>query len=304
MILVRTDLETRQADLYQSTWNGRIWTRPAGLASLNTASNERGPAFSHDGRYLYFSSDRAGGQGGDDIYVARWDGQEWTGVEALGTTINSPARETGPAPTADGKRLYFSSNRAGGNDIFMSQRIEEASPVVSEPDGEQAPGADNERASAPSGNSLPNWSPPPLPLFSNTEAADHLNSSAEDIQTALTQRGDHVFLASDRDRNNKTGFGVYFSRVIDGKALPPERVDLYLNEGNVTDPAVRMEGFDLIFSTKSEAESGNEGFKLYRSTTREVVGYTNLDRWESFKDLLKSIGLWILLGLLALAALL
>lgn len=304
MILVRTDLETRQADLYQSTWNGRIWTRPAGLASLNTASNERGPAFSHDGRYLYFSSDRAEGQGGDDIYVARWDGRAWTGVEALGTTINSPARETGPAPTADGKRLYFSSNRAGGNDIFVSQRIEEAPLVVSEPDREQAPGANNEKASIQPENPLPNWSLPPLPRFSNAETADHLNSSAEDLQTALTRRGDHVFFASDRDRSNETGFGVYFSRVIDGEALPPERVDLYLNEGNMTDPAVRMEGFDLLFSTKPEAESGNEGFKLYRSTTREVVGYTNLDRWESFKDLLKGIGLWIILGLLALAALL
>ena len=142
MILVRNDPETNRADLYQSTWNGRIWTRPAGMASLNTASNERGPAFSHDGKYLYFSSDREGGQGGDDIYVARWDGHKWTGVMALGTTINSPARETGPAPTADGKRLYFSSNRAGGNDIFVAQRLEEAPLLVSKPDGEQALEAD------------------------------------------------------------------------------------------------------------------------------------------------------------------
>lgn len=103
MILVRSDPGALQADLYQSTWNGRIWTRPTRVASLNSESNERGPAFSHDGKSLYFSSDREGGQGGDDIYVARWNGQEWTGVEALGTAINSPARETGPAPTADGK---------------------------------------------------------------------------------------------------------------------------------------------------------------------------------------------------------
>ncbi|MEC9056329.1 MAG: hypothetical protein VX633_13525, partial [Verrucomicrobiota bacterium] len=293
MILVREDAETSKANLYQSDWNGRLWTRPTALHSLNTESNEQGPAFSRDGKYLYFSSDREGGQGGADIYVARWDGQEWTGVEALGTTINSPARETGPAPSADGQHLYFSSNRAEtGSDIFVSRRIEETPPEGEESAGEAPPGT------------APEVSLPPVPLFRNAEAAGHLNSSNEDLQAALTRRGDHVFLASDRDRRDNSGFGVYFSRVIDGEPLPPERVDLYLREGDIHDPAVRMEGFDLLFSTNSGASGAEDGFKLFRSTTREVIGYTDLERWEAFKEYLKNIGWWILLALLALVALL
>ncbi|MFP6881955.1 MAG: hypothetical protein VCA34_13460 [Roseibacillus sp.] len=122
------------------------------------------------------------------------------------------------------------------------------------------------------------------------------------MQAALTRRGDHVFLASDRERNNKEGFGVYFSRVVEGKALPPERVNLYIKEGDVTDPAVRMEGFDLLFSTG--AEGAEDGYKLYKSTTREVIGYTDLTRWEQFKELMKNIGWWVLLALAALLALL
>ncbi|MEE3179675.1 MAG: hypothetical protein VX317_08330, partial [Verrucomicrobiota bacterium] len=303
MILVRTEGESNQADLYWSTWDGRLWTRPTALTALNTETDERGPAFSRDGRYLYFSSDREGGQGGTDIYVARWNGQEWTGVEALGTTVNSPAHETGPAPTTDGKRLYFSSNRDGtGNDIFVSLRLEETPPDPGETTDEVAPEPVEPKNPAKPGEAVAEL--PPLPKFRNGEAVGHLNSSAEDLQTALTRRGNHVFLASDRDRNTDSGFGVYFSRVIDGEALPPERVDLYLEEGDVTDPAVRMEGFDLLFSTNSGTSTEEDGFKLYRSTTREVIGYTNLDRWESFKELMKNIGWWILLALLALIALL
>ncbi|MDP7496872.1 MAG: hypothetical protein QGI77_10575, partial [Roseibacillus sp.] len=303
MVLVRKEAESTRADLYWSTWDGRLWTRPTALSALNTEADERGPAFSRDGRYLYFSSDREGGQGGTDIYVARWNGQEWTGVEALGTTVNSPAHETGPAPTADGNRLYFSSNRDGtGNDIFVSQRLEETPPDPGETTEEAAPEPVEPKTPANSGEAVAEL--PPLPEFRNGEVVDHLNSSAEDLQAALTRRGNHVFLASDRDRNTESGFGVYFSRVIEGEALPPERVDLYLDKGDVTDPAVRMEGFDLLFSTNSGTSTEEEGFKLYRSTTREVIGYTNLDRWESFQELMKNIGWWILLALLALIALL
>lgn len=305
MVLVREDAETSKANLYQSTWNGRLWTRPTALHSLNTEANEQGPAFSRDGKYLYFSSDREGGQGGDDLYVARWDGQQWTGVEALGTTINSPARETGPAPSADGKHLYFSTNRTeADSDIFISRRIEGTPPEGEDPAGEAPPGTAPKVDPAPPGGAAPKVSLPPVPLFQKAEAAGHLNSSNEDLQAALTHRGDHVFLASDRDRRENSGFGVYFSRVIDGKPLPPERVDLYLREGDIHDPAVRMEGFDLLFSTNSGASGAEDGFKLFRSTTREVIGYTDLERWEAFKEYLKNIGWWILLALLALVALL
>ncbi|MCH2065522.1 MAG: hypothetical protein MK194_17565, partial [Roseibacillus sp.] len=220
MILVREDAETNKANLYQSNWDGRLWTRPTPLTALNTESNEQGPAFSRDGKYLYFSSDREGGQGGADIYVARWSGQEWTGVEALGTSINSPAQETGPAPSADGKHLYFSSNRAeSGSDIFGSRRIEGTLPEGEDPTGEIPPGTAPKADPAPQGDTVTGLSLPPIPLFRNAEAEGQLNSRAEDLQATLTRRGNHVFLASDRDRRDNSGFGVYFSRVIDGERL-------------------------------------------------------------------------------------
>jgi len=275
MVLVR-EQEGSKTDMYLSNWNGRIWSRPSPIESLNSEFNERGPAFSRDGRYLYFSSDREGGTGGYDLYVATPDEKGWK-VESLGPSLNSPEDEGGPAISSDNQKLYFSSNRSGTReeDIFVAERISPES-------GQEG-----------------------FPKFGEAESARHLNSRDHDIQAALTRRGEHVFLASDRDSSGDRGYGVYFSRVVEGKSLKPEKVDLYIKDGNVTDPSVRMDGFDLLFSADHEAETDEEddGYRLYRSTTREVIAYTDLSRWEQFKELLGTIGWWILLALLALVAL-
>ena len=92
MILVRWDDDKTNANLYQSSWDGRVWTRPEAITSINTAANERGPGLSRDGNHLFFSSDREGGMGGYDLYVARWDGKSWTAVESLGEAVNSDRR--------------------------------------------------------------------------------------------------------------------------------------------------------------------------------------------------------------------
>ncbi len=47
------------------------WGLPRELASVNTTSSDDGPHVSADGCELYFTSDRPGGAGGDDLYVAR-----------------------------------------------------------------------------------------------------------------------------------------------------------------------------------------------------------------------------------------
>lgn len=329
---------SQSADMYMSRWNGRVWTRPTPIAEINTESNERGPALSRDGRYLFFSSDRddaatsGGGKGGYDLYVARWDGLKWTGVETLGDAINTASHELGPALSADGSKLYFSSDRGGGTteDIYVASRVgepaEEIEPVAPEDEPETPTDDTNKKKQKKQKKTkkkkkqplqeiktnLPPGTPhplPPMPAYENVQPVGHLNSAADDVQAALTARGDHVFLASDRDRKkDTTGFGVYFSRVVEGKTLPPEKVDLYIKKGNATDPAVRMEGFDLLFSTDIELseqqEAKAENFRLYRSTTREVIGWTDMSRWEQFKQLLSRIGWWILLAIAALIALL
>lgn len=61
---------------------------------------------------LYFSSNRAGGKGGFDIYVLDKVNGVWNVNPIANTCINTPSDEINP--TIDGFDLLFSSNRAGG----------------------------------------------------------------------------------------------------------------------------------------------------------------------------------------------
>ena len=302
----KTDPEETGADLFLSTWDGRRWSRPAPMTDLNTSGDERGAAFSRDGQYLYFSSNREGGAGGYDIYVARKSGKSWTGIARLGDSVNSDRHETGPAPSADDRGLYFSSDRGavdGAQDIYVARRAVIATDTP-DPEAAAEPEAKAHKAEAEL---------PPVPVFSWAEPVSTLNSSANDIEAALTGRGDHVFLASDRDRDDQTGFNLYLSRVVGGRVQSPQKVDVYIEKGNTTDPALRMEGFDLLFSSDADLAAGSAGadpqateaapetaYRLYRSTTREVIGYTDLSRWNLFKELIGKIIWWILLALAAL----
>ena len=265
------------SDIFISSWNGRLWSAPEPISNINTDFNERGPAFSASGNYLYFSSDRKGGQGGYDIYAALWNGAEWTNVKGMGPIVNGLGNETGPAPSSDDSILYFSSDRnvAEDQDIYAAVR---------------------EQSTTKGSKTAPF-------TFADSFPVNDLNSRSNDVQAALTKKGSHVFLSSDREDDSV--FGVYMSRVIGDEVQSPERVDLYIKEDNVTDPAVRMDGFDLLFSTDygSTASDETSNYRLYKSTTREVFGYRDSSRWEEYKDALGKLKWWLIAALLALLAL-
>ncbi|MEN5267865.1 hypothetical protein ABE502_02655 [Stenotrophomonas sepilia] len=113
-------------DIWVSRHDGQRW-RPATPVSFNTPGRDFDPAFSADGRTVYFCSDRAGGQGGDDLYrvsIGR-DGR-FGEPENLGPAVNSAADEFAPMLSPDGRTLLFSSDRAGGaggHDLYSATMI-------------------------------------------------------------------------------------------------------------------------------------------------------------------------------------
>lgn len=115
-------------DLYISRFRNGEWTAAQPITgSVNSPSHwESTPAFSPDGRTLYFSSSRSGGQGGLDIYSARIDSRgRFSQVRNLGPEINTPGDEYFPHMADDGK-LYFSSDGHAGFgmlDIFVVNRV-------------------------------------------------------------------------------------------------------------------------------------------------------------------------------------
>lgn len=90
-------------------------------------ANQTHASVSADGKKVYFTSDRAGGYGGLDIYVSEWIDGDWGPGINLGKTINTPYNEETPFILADGKTLYFASEghyNMGGFDIFSSRKDE------------------------------------------------------------------------------------------------------------------------------------------------------------------------------------
>jgi hypothetical protein len=83
--------------------------------ALNTAASESDPEFSPDGQTLLFWSDRPGGRGSADLYASRRlaDGT-WSAPAPLRGAANSPWFDFTPAFTADGRWLYFASERPPG----------------------------------------------------------------------------------------------------------------------------------------------------------------------------------------------
>jgi Tol biopolymer transport system component len=98
---------------------------PGTSSELNTTSNEGYPIQSPDGLSLYIVSDRPGGSGALDIYVARRAKKDdpWGAPENLGLPVNSSANDHSPTPVP-GHGLFFVSTRSdscGGDDIYFTR---------------------------------------------------------------------------------------------------------------------------------------------------------------------------------------
>ena len=71
------------------------------------------PSISKDGKYLFFASDKPGGNGGSDLYYCEFINGEWSQPVNLGPKVNSSGSENYPFMHQSGK-LYFTSDRPGG----------------------------------------------------------------------------------------------------------------------------------------------------------------------------------------------
>lgn len=123
---------TQDVDLYISRLRNNVWSEPVPININDPEAWDSSPAFSPDGKTLYFASNRKGrgrdvsGYGGTDIYSAVMDSRgRFSRVRNLGPQINTPGNELFPYVSEDGK-LYFSSDGHpgyGGLDLFVVKRV-------------------------------------------------------------------------------------------------------------------------------------------------------------------------------------
>ncbi|MDQ4087853.1 MAG: hypothetical protein M3177_07590 [Pseudomonadota bacterium] len=104
-------------------WSAPVSAEQGSDSSLNTAFNDGCPIISPDGLSLYMASNRPGGLGGQDIWVAHRESttEGWGAPVNLGAPVNSAADDFCPTP-ARGHRLFFVSRRSEPNgDIYVTR---------------------------------------------------------------------------------------------------------------------------------------------------------------------------------------
>ena len=100
------------------------WTGPYNVgAPINTPYNDMYALLSEDHSTMYFTSDRPGGFGGDDIWVShRTPGSDWSEPTNV-AVLNTEFADSLPMFADNGSTLYFFSDRPGGcgaGDLWVS----------------------------------------------------------------------------------------------------------------------------------------------------------------------------------------
>lgn len=123
-------------DIYVSFYEGNnIWTAPKSLGKKINLSdyNEMSPFIASDGVTLYFSSDRPGGIGENDIWMSKRLDDSWTKWSEpvnLGQPINTEGSEAFFTLDAGGEYAYLTSSEGayGASDIVRVKLLEKEMP--------------------------------------------------------------------------------------------------------------------------------------------------------------------------------
>ncbi|PZX55959.1 WD40 repeat protein [Algoriphagus ratkowskyi] len=128
------------------------WSKPQSVAqAINSPYNEGTCSITADGNILiYTSCDAPDSEGSCDLYIAYKVNGMWQRPKNMGKNVNSRSWDSQPSLSADGRVLFFSSNRKGGyggNDIWYTVMQNEATwseaknlgPIVNTPKDEISP---------------------------------------------------------------------------------------------------------------------------------------------------------------------
>lgn len=108
-------------DVFVSYKENDQWTKPRPIKTINTNGYDAAIALSVDGQTLFTYKDDGDDHG--DIYMSRLTDTTWSVPQKIKGQVNSYSWEGSCSMTADGRYLYFSSERGGGyggRDIYRA----------------------------------------------------------------------------------------------------------------------------------------------------------------------------------------
>ncbi|MES2274756.1 MAG: OmpA family protein [Bacteroidota bacterium] len=227
-MLIFTRKIQNNEDFYKSMKLNNKWQTATYLSNqINTPNyNEGAQSISQDGKYLFFTGcNRPDGLGRCDIYISQKKGNDWAKPFDLSPPINTPGWESQPSISADGRTLYFVSNRKGGYggyDIWKSTltpkgwgepvnlgpnintTFDEQSPFIHPDDSTLYfcsngwPGMGNKDLFISRLNIKGEWGKP-------QNLGYPINSNGDENGLTITASGNYAFFAS----NNLNGYGGY-----------------------------------------------------------------------------------------------
>src|SRR5690606_6020201 len=219
---------------------------PGAHEEFNTASAGGCPFISRDGKKFCMASDRAGGEGGLDIWVStREHGSDpWGEPQNAGAPINTEHNDFCPTLARDGRTFFFASNRPGfcgttpNADLYSSRLGPSGFGPVRHLGCEVNSGADEHG---------------PFPMIMPGEGVVLFFSSAREAVPG-DPPGDH---------------DIYMSRFERGAFGAAELVEGVNTEFQDGQPNVRRDGRELFFYSD---RPGSEGNDIY-STSRALASH-------------------------------
>jgi len=105
-------------DIYECQNTNGTWGGVHQMASpVNSKDNDACIGLSENGNTLFIYK----GKNGGDIYISQYNGKAWSKPEPF--QFNTPALETSACISADGKQMFFISDRGGNKDIYICRRL-------------------------------------------------------------------------------------------------------------------------------------------------------------------------------------
>ncbi|MBN3584377.1 OmpA family protein [Algoriphagus aestuarii] len=216
------------------------WTNPVGIAeTINSQYNEGTCSVTADGNILiYTSCDAPDSEGSCDLYIAYKVNGNWQRPTNMGKKVNSRSWDSQPSLSADGRILFFSSNRRGGfggNDIWYSVRQNDGS-----------------------------WS-------EAKNLGNMVNTAKDEISPFMFFNNEILFFASD----GHPGFGgmdIFLSRVENNEFSVPENLGLPINDQlDQVALFITAQKDYAYFTELTTGENGNDRSLLYRFKFPEEI---------------------------------
>jgi outer membrane protein OmpA-like peptidoglycan-associated protein/Tol biopolymer transport system component len=242
----RTEVfNNRQEDIYCSTLKNESWEEAKSIGnSINTPYNEGSESITSDGLKMYFTAcNRPDSKGKCDIYFAEKTNEGWSEPRNVGEPINSGFNEKQPCLSADGRTMYFVSNRTGSMgemDIWVSTQDEND-----------------------------HWTEP-------VNLGDSINTN-EDEQSPFIHQDNQTLYFSSRGRVGMGGYDIFLCRKKNMKQFgSPINLGYPINTyADETGLVVNAKGDKAYFTSDRKVDNGKDifEFELYNDARPILVSY-------------------------------